>query len=912
MRQPSATPLAHATKPIDSDATYPNATEVLYLSGKGSDDAVPWDFMVSSGRNAGVWGKLPVPSNWEMFGFGTLAYGFNPSSEVGTYRRRFEIPKRFAGRRVRLVFEGALTDTQVSVNGKSAGPVHQGGFYRFDYDVTELLEPEQNELEVVVAEQSADASVNAAEREADYWTFGGIFRPVYLEAYPRESIARLAIDARADGRLNVNVRLRAVSAGAKLTARVFDEQLREVGAPLHAVVPAGATAVSLVGNFSSIAPWSAEAPARYRLAVELEAANGQRHQARETFGFRTVEVRAGEGIYVNGTRVTLRGVNRASFWPDSGRALSPALSRADVHVIKDMNMNAVRSSHYPPDRHFLDAADREGLYVLDELAGWQAPPYDTKVGRKLAEEMVSFDVNHPSILFWDNGNEGGWNTDLDGELTRLDPQRRPVLHPWATFSGINTDHYESYESTLRILSGSTLFMPTEMLHGLYDGGGGAGLDDYWRALRDSPRGAGAFLWCFADEGVRLPSGEVDTAGNAAPDGILGPYRQKEGSYYTVRDIWSPVQLLTHRIDASFDGSLEVENRYDETDLSSVLFRFELVRFDFESSRGGHGVTAQGTARTGSIPPKRRGVLQLPLSDGAPKAHALLLHAFDAAGHSIGDWSLMLATHGEIAHELISQSPALELKATATDDAFIVMRSDTTFTFSKSTAQLLRVEQAGKLFPLGHGPTLSVGASTLSKLEGAFEGGDFVVRATFTGDFREIIWRVRQSGWLTLDYRYALSGSFDFYGIDFDCPELEIEAATWLGLGPSRVWKNRLRGTWHDLWYRPKNDAITGERWEYPEFKGYFADFHYLKLATKAGPLQVVAGSPGLYLRLFTPQNGSKPMAATMKFPAHDLSFLHAIAPIGDKFLSPAELGPQGAPNAANGELSGTLHLRFGD
>ena len=113
----------------------------------------------------------------------------------------------------------------------------------------------------------------------------------------------------------------------------------------------------------------------------------------------------------------------------------------DVRLIKEMNMNAVRMSHYPPDAHFLEACDELGLYVLDELAGWQGS-YDTPTATRLVGEMVRRDVNHPSILFWDNGNEGGWNTDVDGEFAKWDPQHRPVLHPWEKFSGIDTNHYE--------------------------------------------------------------------------------------------------------------------------------------------------------------------------------------------------------------------------------------------------------------------------------------------------------------------------------------------------------------------------------------------------------------------------------------------------------------------------------------
>ena len=187
----------------------------------------------------------------------------------------------------------------------------------------------------------------------------------------------------------------------------------------------------------------AETPNLYQLEVRLKQGDAVIHSLRQKFGFRTIEVREegdDKGVFVNGQRIMLKGVCRHSFWPDSGRTLSEQISRDDVQLMKEMNMNAVRMTHYPPDGHFLDACDEMGLYVLDEIAGWHAK-YDTPIGHKLVQELVTHDVNHPSILFWDNGNEGGFNTDLDDDYAKWDPQRREVLHPWALFRGIDTKHY---------------------------------------------------------------------------------------------------------------------------------------------------------------------------------------------------------------------------------------------------------------------------------------------------------------------------------------------------------------------------------------------------------------------------------------------------------------------------------------
>ena len=191
-------------------------------------------------------------------------------------------------------------------------------------------------------------------------------------------------------------------------------------------------------------------------------------------------------------------------------------------------------SHYPPDAQFLDLCDEMGLYVLDELAGWHHF-YDNEVGPKLVQEMVVRDVNHPCILFWDNGNEGGFNTNLDHLFDEYDPQQRRVLHPWTAFSGLNTAHYLAYDKAEIAAGGQRvyyahnqelvatndpakyIYMPTEFLHGLYDGGAGAGLDDYWRMMMSHPACAGGFIWALLDDGLKRPdTGQIDVVGNEAP------------------------------------------------------------------------------------------------------------------------------------------------------------------------------------------------------------------------------------------------------------------------------------------------------------------------------------------------------------------------------------------------------------
>jgi beta-galactosidase/beta-glucuronidase len=219
------------------------STQRFYLSGRGKDDAVPWKFMCTTGALSGFWTNIPVPSNWDVLGFGHLTYKkdySNSITERGLYEKDFAAPPDWKDKRVFLVFEGAMTDTTAKLNGQLVGPTHQGGFYRFKYEVTDKLKlGVENKLEVTVAKHSANQSVNTAERLADYWVFGGIYRPVYLEVVPRQFIERVAIDARADGSFAMEVFLNGVTDADAVEAQIFSLDGKTAGAAVAAgILPA--------------------------------------------------------------------------------------------------------------------------------------------------------------------------------------------------------------------------------------------------------------------------------------------------------------------------------------------------------------------------------------------------------------------------------------------------------------------------------------------------------------------------------------------------------------------------------------------------------------------------------------------------------------------------------------------------
>ncbi len=695
-------------------------TEIQYLSGQGPKDAIPWDFKIEGGRRSGEVATIPVPSNWELLGFGNFTYGNGSSQpqETGFYSRKFTVPENWEGRRINLVFNGVMTDATVKVNGQLAGATHIGAFYQFKYEITNFLNKEkgvENLLEVAVAKVSSNAEAHKAEHCGDYWVFGGIFRPVWLEALPGRAIEHVAIDAQADGNFTADLTLgfrggRMLDGPAlipeTIEAQILDAKGQPAGEPFTQKVRGGGTGrLRISTRFKNPLLWTAETPHLYSVRISRKSRERVLHTVTKRFGFRTFEVRDGEGLFLNGQRIMLKGVNRHSFRPETGRALDAEDSYEDVRLIKSMNMNAVRMSHYPPDAVFLDACDELGLYVLDELAGWQHA-YDTEIGRKLVREMIERDVNHPSILFWDNGNEGGWNRDLDGDFSLYDPQHRRVLHPWDPFNGVDTKHYPTYDKLLRCLNGPNLVMPTEFMHGLYDGGAGAGLADYWKAISESPLGAGGFIWVFADEGVRRDdqNGRIDVFGVNAPDGIVGPHHEKEGSYYTVRDVFSPVQIAKPVIDGKFTGRLAVSNHYDFTSLEQCRFHWKLVRYpDPSAVKTPPQTLAEGKAPSPAIPPHGRGELSIPLPANWREADALTLVAFGPDQQELWSWSWPLPG---ITQQTDDSTKTGTPKVETAAGEIRLMTESLTASFDATSGVLKSVRRGDQAFALSNGPRLS--------------------------------------------------------------------------------------------------------------------------------------------------------------------------------------------------------------
>lgn len=884
--------LAHAQK-----------TEIKYLSGQCAEDNVVWDFYCSAGRKSGVWDKIRVPSCWELEGFGGYNYGHdkNKCSETGTYKTSFTLPDSWKGRRIFIVFDGSMTDTKVTVNGKQAGDIHQGAFYRFKREITSLVSfRKENRLEVEVSKMSSNQSVNEAERKADFWVFGGIFRPVYLEALPEHFIEYTGFDARHDGTVNLEVNLDKELDDVSIVTDILDVSTGEKKGSFSEKYTSKAKRFFLSGRIPEVEMWNAENPKLYKAVVTAYRKDKIMHRIEEKIGFRTIQVKERDGVYINGEKIRFKGVNRHCFWPTTGRTMSRAHSLLDAQLIKEMNMNAVRMSHYPPDKHFLEICDSLGLYVIDELCAWQKPPYDTPVGTILVNEMLKRDLNHPSIIFWANGNEGGFNYDLDPLFGQLDIQKRSVLHPWGLSGKVNTVHYINYNSGIKnMFNGRDIFMPTELIHGLYDGGHGAGLDDYWNLMLDNPLSAGMFLWDFADQGVvRTDKGGIlDTDKDHGADGIVGPYREKEGSFYTIKEIWSPVFVEKKFLTKEWDGCLNLENRYHFTNTKECTFAYRLTKY--------HGLSGQKEEVAFSMPspdidPGQKGKLHFDLPSDWTEYDFLYLTVKDKFGKELFTWDFEVNSPAHFSNKVLNEDARNKTEVRVDNDCYEMKAGNVAVYIGKEDGLIKNIIADGKVIPLKNGPVyitdkkLKCNGVSLSD-----EKGNKCIEAVYHfekgGEAYRFSWSMSGDGVLCLNYSYRPDDKVEMAGITFDFPEEGIEGADLLANGPYRVYNNRMKGGTIGLWKKEYNDAITGEDWIYPEFKGYYSLFYGMRLRCQT-PFEVYSASEDLTLHLFTP----KPQKGydisrnytIPSYPKGNISFMDAIPAVGTKFGKAENYGPQ--------------------
>ncbi|KUM36250.1 glycoside hydrolase family 2 TIM barrel-domain containing protein [Arthrobacter sp. EpRS71] len=565
------------------------------------------------------WDQIPVPAHWVLegdghygrpiytnvqFPFPTDAPHVPDENPTGDYRRSFELPADWKdAERLVLRFDGVESRYKVWLNGREIG-VGTGSRLAQEFDVTEAARPGHNVLAVRVHQWSASSYVE----DQDQWWMPGIFRDVTLQARPAQGID--------------DVWLRTSFAN---NAGVIDPQITADNAsyPVRLSVPE--LDVDVVWNspadvapvaIAAVEPWSAEVPRLYNATV---SSDGESISLR--LGFRTVEIR-GDRFLVNGKRVVFHGVNRHETHPDRGRVFDEDFARQDLALMKKFNVNAIRTSHYPPHPRLLDIADEMGFWVILECDlethgferhGWVGNPSDDPAWREAyvdrMERTVERDKNHPSIVMWSLGNESGSGSNLAAmsAWTHARDTGRPV-HYEGDYTGAYTDVYSRMYSSVpeteaigRDDSGSLLlgcsaaesarqrtkpFILCEYVHAM--GNGPGAIDQYEDLVDRYPRLHGGFVWEWRDHGIRTTDtngeeffayggdfGEVVHDGNFVMDGMVLSDSTPSPGLFEYKQIVAPLRLgfSTETHDAGTRRSVSVSNLRHTADASDVVLRW---------------------------------------------------------------------------------------------------------------------------------------------------------------------------------------------------------------------------------------------------------------------------------------------------------------------------------------------------
>jgi beta-galactosidase len=558
---------------------------------------------VSEGYSETGWTPLVVPSHWQLAGHGRPAYTnvrypfpVDPpwvpdDNPTGDYRRTFRVPDDWNAERLVLRFEGVDSCARVWLNGTELG-VTSGSRLPSEFDVTSVVRRDAENLVAVRVHQWSSGSYL---EDQDMWWMSGIFREVNLLCRPAGSLDDLFVHADYDDRTGRGTLRVETSVPAQVNVNELDLTFGT-----NELVDAG-----------PVQPWSAEVPRLYNATV---ASGGETVTVR--IGFRRIAIT--DGVFtVNGRRVLFNGVNRHEFDTDLGRAVSNDVMLADVLLMKQHNINAVRTSHYPPHPHFLQLCDEYGLYVIDECDlethGFvpegadvvaDNPAEDPRWEGELVDRMrrmVERDKNHPSIVMWSLGNESGSGRNLTAmaEWARTRDPSRPLHYErdWTArdvdvYSRMYTTHAEVEligrheedpldDPALGARRRRMPFILCEYAHAM--GNGPGGLAEYQRLFETYPRCQGGFVWEWIDHGLRTRSpegveffayggdfGEPVHDGNFVADGLLFPDRTPSPGLLEYKKVIEPVRLL-----AGGSNDLRVENRYEVRDLSHLRFDWVL-------------------------------------------------------------------------------------------------------------------------------------------------------------------------------------------------------------------------------------------------------------------------------------------------------------------------------------------------
>ena len=597
----------------------------------------PVDFYLED-YDVSDWGKITIPGNWQTQGYGTPIYininypfvknrpsvtseppkewtAYENRNPVGQYITFVEITKEMLAKNIILHFGGVHSALYLWINGQKVG-YSQNSMSPAEFDVTKYLRAGRNKIAVEVYRWSDGSYLE----DQDMWRLSGIFRPVQLWVRPLAHISDYQVTAipnddysQADIEAKISLcnvgrqaakDLKAVllfhsasdSLGLSRTVRVSPSSPLQKTLPLLA--PGDTTTVELTCTIDKPLLWSAEKPNLYPFSIELQDKKGNVIEHFDYhFGVKRVEV-VGEVFKINGQNVKLRGVNRHDHHPITGRYVDDATYEDDIRLMKQANINFLRTSHYPDREYLYEICDRWGIYVMDE-ANHETHGYgyaNREMGEDLAwqkahvdraESLVKRDFNHPCVILWSLGNEGGVGPNIEAmyhKVKELDSTRPPFYDSDRRYSAIWDDSY-LYPDDLKKNAQEVKdkpFMMREYAHAM--GNSCGNLQEYWDVIYNDSSICGAAIWDWVDQGL-LKNGQWNYGGdfgdqpNDGPfniNGLVAPDRKPHPHYYEVKYVYQPLQFVRES-----NGNIRIVNHDCFTAPDEYDITYDTLRYDGE-------------------------------------------------------------------------------------------------------------------------------------------------------------------------------------------------------------------------------------------------------------------------------------------------------------------------------------------
>ena len=730
-----------------------------------------------TGFDCSEWDKINVPSNWQIEGYGTPLYtnvtypfkknppkvmdepderytNFKERNPVGSYKRKFKVPRHWDGKQLFLHFDGVNSFMNLWIDGEYIGS-GQGSRTPQEFDVTSYVSPGQtHEIAVEVFRNCAGSYLE----DQDFWRLSGIFRNVYLMATPKVHIRDFFIQSTLDSTytnafvdieldianyndkpvIGPNYQLDIYNANGQLDYSIKGEFI----SGSETIAPSEEVKVKFSGEVKNPLKWSAEKPNLYKGVLKLidPDTNRPTEILSTDIGFRSIEI-VDSQVLINGTSVLFKGVNRHEHDPDTGHFISEEMMIKDILLMKQYNINTVRTCHYPDDPRWYELCNIYGIYLMDEAnveshgMGYNldqtlgnVPSWtDQHVDR--AKRMVERDKNHPSVIFWSLGNEAGSGVCFDAECDYIHSRDsiRPVHYErYNDICDIESNMYPSVDYIISrgLAKSHKPYFMCEYAHAM--GNSCGNLIEYWDAIKAHNRLIGGCIWDWVDQAIRRYDdegnmyfayggdyGDFPNDRNFCINGVIDADRSVTPKLRDVAKVYQYINV--HAVNLE-DGTIEIFNEYDFCNLNEFRIYWKLEQDGT--------IVEKGDIDPIAVMPHNSAVISLPYTkpkivDGAiytitvefkqkdstlwaKRGHTVAYEQFVAPWRVPGDSVLTL---NDIKQQV--DKDRNKVKVTDSDDMVVFDHKDFRIAFDAKSAQISELNYYGQDILADAGPKLNV-------------------------------------------------------------------------------------------------------------------------------------------------------------------------------------------------------------